>query len=445
MTLFEQVRTAGVVGAGGAGFPTHVKLQGQAEYVLLNGAECEPLLRVDQQLMARYPTEILTALNAVRESVGAYRAIIGIKQKHTQVIATLTQSLSDLHLDHAIEIAPLADIYPAGDEQVLVYELTGRVVPEMGLPLHVGCVVMNPETLLNVYHATHATPVTQTYVTLAGDIPNPQTIQAPVGTPIQDLLMLSGVKDLSGYAVIDGGPMMGPVMADFDGHLTKAQKGFIILRKDNHLIKRKSATPQQCYRINRSTCEQCRLCTDLCPRFLLGHDINPHKTMRLINYGIDNNLLKAQTQLCCGCNLCELFSCPIELYPRGANSHFKAQLAQTGTRYQPQASEPVPRTNRTQQLLPSKRLVARLGLTAFDQPAPLTTLGIVPKQVRIMTRQHVGAPAVPTVAVGSNVSVGQCIGEIPTDSLGAAIHASIAGIVTAVTPDYIDIHATKGD
>ena len=126
MDVLNQVRDAGVIGAGGAGFPTHAKLNATAEYILLNGAECEPLLRVDQQLMALYPDAIITGFAAAGHQVRAKQAIIGIKGKHKDVIEILKQRIEALGFSPYVQIHILPDVYPAGDEQVLVYELTGR-------------------------------------------------------------------------------------------------------------------------------------------------------------------------------------------------------------------------------------------------------------------------------------------------------------------------------
>lgn len=439
MNLLEMVRDAGIVGAGGAGFPTHVKLQGKAEYILLNGAECEPLLRVDQQLMELFPDAVIKGFEAAGRVVGAEKAIIGIKEKHGKVISILKDRIQELKVADFVEVKELPDIYPAGDEQVLVYELTGRVVPEAGIPIHVGCVVVNSETALNIYNAMNGQPVTQKYITVTGDVPKALTVKVPVGTPILDVLKLSGIEDFENYAVIDGGPMMGPVMDRLDGYVTKKNKGFVILKKEHNLIKRKSTTLEQAKRVNKSACEQCRMCTDLCPRYLLGHDMQPHKMMNALNYNLDNVEGQKTAQLCCQCNLCELFACPAGLYPKFANSYFKEKLMAQNLRYQPTKSEFTSRKPREYRMLPSKRLIARLGLNSFDRPAPMTEVSINPEAVWISTRQHVGAPAVPMVSVGKHVQAGQQIGAIPDGSLGASIHTSISGTVAEAGKDFIVI------
>lgn len=132
MDLIQQVKDAGIIGAGGAGFPTYAKLGSAAEYMLMNAAECEPLLRVDQQVLAVYTDRILAGFEAAAQAVQAEHAIIGIKKKHSQVITLLRKRIGELH--KKIEVFELADFYPAGDEQILVYEVTGRIVPEGGNP-----------------------------------------------------------------------------------------------------------------------------------------------------------------------------------------------------------------------------------------------------------------------------------------------------------------------
>lgn len=439
MSLLEMVKDAGIVGAGGAGFPTHAKLTAKAEYILLNGAECEPLLRVDQQLMEIFPDEIIKGFEAAGKQIGANKALIGVKVKHKEVISILRERIEALKVGDFVEVRELADVYPAGDEQVLVYELTGRVVPEAGIPIQVGCVVINSETALNIYKATLGQPVTEKYITVAGDIPNRMTVKVPVGTPILDVLKLSGIENFDDYSVIDGGPMMGPVMSNINGFVTKKTKGFVILKKDHYLIRKKSVNKDQARRINKASCEQCRMCTDMCPRFLLGHDMQPHKIMRVVNYSLQGMQDQEMGYLCCQCNLCELFSCPAGLFPKAANMAVKQELMDKNIRFQCNDRKLEARKNRGDRLLPSKRLVIRLGLKGFDKPAPLSEATVIPEMVQIGTSQHVGAPAAPVVSVGDQVQIGQLIGKIPEGSLGATIHASIAGTVVEVNDTFIGI------
>ncbi len=439
MELLESIKNAGIIGAGGAGFPTHVKLAAKADYILLNGAECEPLLRVDQQLMELYPDEVIRGFEMAGHLVNADQAIIGIKGKHKDVIDILKMRIEELGISDYMKIGILPDMYPAGDEQVLVYETTGRIVPEGGIPINVGCVVCNVETALNIYKAANGRSVTEKYITLAGDIPNHITVKVPVGTPITDVLKLSGIEDFDNYAIIDGGPMMGPLLADLDGYITKKNKGFIILRKDHPLIVKKSCTMDAARRVNRAACEQCRMCTDLCPRYLLGHDMQPHKLMRISGYHTEDVGGKTNALLCCQCNLCEYFSCPAGLHPRLNNLRFRNEVTEKKLRYEPKTETYKTRTAREYRKVPSKRLIARLGLTSFDCKAPMTDMDLQVTTVHIALGQCVGAPCEPVVSIGDHVKVGQIIGKIPDGKLGAPVHASIDGKVLSITDRYIEI------
>ncbi len=439
MSLLDKIKSAGVVGAGGAGFPTHVKLASKADYILMNAAECEPLLRVDQQIMDVYCDDIIHGFEMAGRLVEAKKAIIGIKYKHKQVIQKLRQRISELNLDDYISVNELKDVYPAGDEQVLVYELTGRVVPEMGIPLNVGCVVVNSETCLNIYNSMNDVAVTDSYVTIAGDIDNPCTLKVPVGTPLRKLFELANISNIEDYGIIDGGPMMGPLLSNLESSVTKKSKGYILLKKEHSLIKNKGVDQAQAKKLNRGSCEQCRMCTDLCPRYLLGHNLQPHKMVRTQAYNIDDLTGQQTAQLCVQCNLCELFSCPIGIKPMHANNYFRAKLLNEGIKYSASKEVFEVRNNRDFRLVPTKRLIARLGLYKYDRPAPLLDKDIDISQVKIATRQHVGAPAKPIVSVGDNVVKGQLIGIIQENSLGANIHSSINGVVVDVNDNYITI------
>jgi Na+-translocating ferredoxin:NAD+ oxidoreductase RnfC subunit len=437
MDLLNIIKDAGIIGAGGAGFPTHVKLTSKAEYILLNGAECEPLLRVDQLLLEQFPDQIIRGLAAAGRYIEARKAILGIKGKHKAVIALMRERIASLQLSHYMEVMELRDIYPAGDEQVLVHELTQRIVPEVSIPLKVGCVVINAETALNIANAMNGNPVTETYITIAGDIPKPMTVKVPVGVAIRDVLRQSGVENIDDYAVIDGGPMMGFLMKNVDGYVTKKNKGYVLLKKNHFLIRKKSVSLDQARVIGKTACEQCRMCTDLCPRYLLGHNMQPHRVMRALSYNLGDVKEQQIAQLCCECNACELFSCPANLHPKAVNMLYKQKLAEQGIKYQPTQLEFQPRQAREYRLIPTKRLISRIGLTAFDRPAPMTLVDFRPETIRIALRQHIGVPAVPVVAIGEQVKAGQLIGKIPDNSLGADVHASFAGTVMENTNDSI--------
>ena len=167
MTI-EEIAKNGIVGAGGAGFPTHVKLQSKPDYLILNAAECEPLLHKDEALLKNYLNKIFAGLRIAIELTGAIQAIIGIKEKHHTIIESLRNKLTE-----NMNLALIGDFYPAGDEVTLVYLTTGRVIQPGTLPITVGCLVHNVETIYNI---ALNKPVIEKYISIAGAVENPVTI-----------------------------------------------------------------------------------------------------------------------------------------------------------------------------------------------------------------------------------------------------------------------------
>lgn len=436
--LVELTKNAGIVGAGGAGFPTHVKLDTKAEYVIVNGAECEPLLRVDQQLLAVYSEEIVSALDMVVNEVEAKKGIIAIKKKHHDAIEKLTNNIKAYK---NIEIFLLDDFYPAGDEQVTVYEVLKRIVPEGGIPIEVGTIVLNAETLLNLYFAQSERPVMEKYVTVTGAVRKPVTLKVPIGISFEALIEASGGATVSEFAIINGGPMMGKILGENQGFVKKNTKGFILLPKEHPLIQAKNKKINTMMRESSIACCQCSLCTDVCPRNLLSHRIHPHKLMRIASYNslCDRESSIQEAFLCCECGLCEQ-ACVMGLQPWKMNQFLKSKLAAAGIKnpYHGQPEKPFP--FREYRKFPVKRLIQRLGLEQYNVNAPLDeSIRLEPGVVMIELRQHIGAAAEPIVTEKDKVIAGQMIGKIPEGKMGVNIHASINGVVASVTQDAITI------
>jgi len=440
-SLVELIRNAGIVGAGGAGFPTHVKLDTKAEYVIVNGAECEPLLRVDQQLLARYSSEILFALDRVTKHVGAKKGILALKKKYHDAIENLSRTIGEYK---NLELFLLDDFYPAGDEQVTVYEVLKRIVPEGGIPIEVGTVVLNAETLLNIYHSLQEMPVVEKYVTVAGAVRNPVTLKVPIGSSFEALIEAAGGATVKDYEIINGGPMMGKLQ-DGGGIVRKNTKGFIVLPKDHYLIQAKNKSIDRMIRESRIACCQCSLCTEVCPRNLLSHRIHPHKLMRVTGYNgvYDNSGSVQEAFLCCECGLCEQ-ACIMGLQPWKLNQVLKGRLAAAGVKnpYHSRPEEPSP--YREYRKFPVKRLIQRLDLQEYNVSAPLVdSVQLNQTEVRIDLKQHIGAAAEAVAELNDKVVKGQVIGRIPDGKMGVQIHASIDGVVTSVTKDTIVISADK--
>jgi Na+-translocating ferredoxin:NAD+ oxidoreductase RnfC subunit len=434
--LLEAVKSAGIVGAGGAGFPTHVKLNARAEYIVVNGAECEPLLRVDQQLMALKTKEILEALNRIVKETGAKKGIMALKGKYKRALESLDKHISEYG---NLEIFKLGNFYPAGDEQVTVYEVLKRIVPEGGIPLGVDVIVINVETLLNVYNALNGGAVTEKYLTITGAVKNPITVKVPIGITIAQAIELAGGPLVKEFKVIDGGPMMGKIIDDIEGPVTKTTKGLILLPSDHPLLRSKDKSIESMLKEARTACCHCSLCTEVCPRNLLGHKLYPHKIMRTAGYGstCDINTSITEAFLCCECRLCEQ-ACIMGLQPWKLNSLLKSQMGQRGIKNDNNRKPIEANPFREYRKFPVKKLVARLGLEKYDVEAPLKEeITREFKTIKLNRRQHIGAGSELIVKVGDRVTKGQIILEAPENKLGANIHSSVDGRIEEIHDDYI--------
>ena len=432
MDVKEMVMNAGILGAGGAGFPTHVKINCQAGTVIVNGAECEPLLRVDQQVMELYAAEVVEGLRLVMEQTGAKEGVIALKKHYEGAVKALGAAIEPFG---QLRLHLLREYYPAGDEQQIVYEVTGRVVPTGGLPLDVGAVVCNASTLLNVADAAAGKKVVEKYVTVGGAVRTPRTFKVPVGISCRELLEAAGgTAEPCRYII--GGPCMGRVVDDPDVPVTKTTGGFLAFPVDHPLWKLREETLNM--QLIRSVCCQCSMCTQMCPRNALGLNVQPHKAMRTIAQGTD--LLGDANGVfsCCNCGVCTYYACNFGLKPSQAMQQMKAMLAQKGVKPR---KEVYTRADRSidDKKLPVKRLIARMGLDRYDVDAPLSEKLLPTGQVRIMLRMGVGAPSVPVVGVGDKVRKNTLIADIAPGKLGVKMHASISGTVTAVTDSYIEI------
>lgn len=437
MSLSQTLRRMGVVGAGGAGFPAEVKASSQAEYLLANGAECEPLLHKDFELMRHFAPGIVSGMKRMMQSTGAQQGRFAIKEKNTEAVEAIRPEADKAGID----LTYLGDFYPSGDEYEIVYAATGRLIPAGGIPLQVGCVVNNVETLYNVEQAAAGVPVTRKFVSICGAVRRPVSFWAPVGTSFGDLLDVAGGPATDDFGIFVSGIMMGQLSFDLDAPATKTTCGLIVLPREHNLVRRRGQPIEAMERIGRSACDQCSYCTEFCPRYLLGYDVQPHKVMRSLGFtlaGRDNwNQL---AELCCSCGLCTLYACPEDLFPREACDEGKKDLRAKGIKYiqaQPVKVHPMKEYRR----VPQSMLRKRLQIEPYDVPTPFVTTGPEPARVRLLLKQHAGKPAAAVVGEGGRVKRGETVARMKDGDLGADIHASIDGKISRITGDFIEIEA----
>jgi len=434
--IVESVRQSGVVGAGGGGFPTHVKLSARAEVVILNAAECEPLLHKDEELMRVHAEGVVSGLQSAMEAVSAQRGIIGIKGKHVEIIEALRG-----RLPRNIDLVELRDSYPSGDEFILVYDALGRIVPPGGLPMHVGAVVINVETALNIEGACSGRGVIEKFLTVGGAVVRPSTFKVPIGISYGELIEAAGGATVDDPAVLVGGAMMGKLSQDLSEPATKTCTGLIVLSREHPLIQRRLWSEKQIRQIGRSACDQCSYCTELCPRYLLGHPIEPHKAMRSLGFSLAGENLIVGTLFCCECNLCTLYACPEDLDPSNVCVLSKGRLARDGVKW----PDPPTDARRAENVMPFRRvpvkkLTRRIGLWEYRDEGPLRDdVTFLPREVVLPLKQHAGVAAQAVVEEGQKVGKGDLVGKMPEGKLGANVHASIEGVVESVDQEKVVI------
>ncbi|MBF0105977.1 MAG: SLBB domain-containing protein [Deltaproteobacteria bacterium] len=435
--IAKLVFEAGVVGAGGGGFPAHVKLQARVDTVLANGSECEPLLVSDKTLMKYQAADVVAGLKVAMRATGAAKGVIAVKGVYRDVVASLKDAMKD---EPAMTLHELQNYYPAGDEFLTVYDVTGRIIPEGGIPLNVGVVVSNVLTLCQMAHAMSGKPVTERLVTVAGEVNNPCVVSVPIGTTVKDLLAMAGSVTTDDAVVIEGGLMMGGVIEDLDQGIAKTTSGLIVVPRESFIVRAKTVSLSQMIKLSKAACCQCFRCTDLCPRNLLGHELYPHMTMRTIDYNISEPAHHVTAAfLCSQCGVCELIACDFMLLsPKKIYAAYKKELISKGVKN------------------PHHKVPERVGSAYEDRKVAIDvltkklSLGRYKKEaaylgfretgsVRVPITRHVGAGAVPVVKTGARVQKGDVIAVCPEGSLGANYHASMTGVIGEVTQTYIGI------
>jgi Na+-translocating ferredoxin:NAD+ oxidoreductase RnfC subunit len=451
--IISAVRDSGVVGAGGAGFPTHVKLSNRVDTIIANGAECEPIIESDKYLMQTSAPDIVHGLELAMEQAGAEKGVVAVKEKNTDAITALKHAIAG---NTRIELGTLGNYYPAGDEIVLIRQITGRVVPPGKLPFTAGVTVCNVATLKNISGSVDGKSVNSRIVTVGGAVANPVTVEVPVGTVIDDLINFAGGATSAEYEVVAGGPVMGPIVSA-DDSVTKTIGGVIVLPADHTLIKLK-CEPVRVTKLRAKMCCTCQECTILCPRNALGHPISPAKMMtyswhideiirRIEHHELDSftEQMIVEALLCCQCGLCEQYACIFGLAPNKVYALVRDAIGRSGLQIDFSEKPAHEGEMFNYRKLSTMALARKLDLERYIVHTEFKPSGsLMPKTVRIPLLQHIGVPAVPVVNAGDMVKTGDTIGEIPDGKLGARVHASIDGRVGNVTETYIEISAGNG-
>lgn len=293
--IIEKVKNAGVVGMGGAGFPTHVKLSpkepDKIEYIIVNGAECEPYLTSDYRRMLENPEELIGGLKIILQLFDNAKGIIGIEDNKPDCIEKLTQLTSG---ESRIEVCPLKTKYPQGGERQLIFAATGRAINSKMLPADAGCIVDNVETIIAIYNAVkNGLPVMKRISTVTGDaVKNPSNFLYSIGTSYQELIDAAGGFKSQPEKIISGGPMMGFAMFDLNVPVTKTSSSILALTRDEVAENEPTA------------CIRCGRCVQACPGNLV-----PQKMAQAAMHNDYDTFVKLNGMECYECGSCT-YVCP---------------------------------------------------------------------------------------------------------------------------------------
>ena len=422
----ELMKEAGIVGAGGAGFPSYAKLADGADILVVNGAECEPLLYTDYILLQKEMPMVLEGIKAVQEYANIPCALLCVKE-HTAKRLRLKDGTK---LGERIILKTLPDVSPMGDEISLIYQATGRVVKPGNLPITSGVIVLNVETLYNTAQmAKNNQPLTEKYLTIAGNIPEAIVVKVPIGIEVSALFEQNSIIVPEGHVVIDGGPSMGKIIDHENAVVTKTTKGLLILPEEIEAVMTKFIDGDKSIARAETACCQCTRCTDMCPRALLGYPLEPHKMVRTAKSAVTiMPEMVISATLCCGCGICESLACSQGISPKAVINEYKALLAKNKMRYVAKDDVEVAE-EREYRMVPSERWASNLGVAKYDKVAKYVGRQMHYEKAEIYFRQHIGAPSVACVENGAIVQKGEKIAEA-AEGLSLPQYASIDGRVT---------------
>ena len=437
--LKQLLKDNGVVGAGGAGFPSYSKLAEGASILLVNAVECEPLLYTSYTLLQNRIRDIVIGMRAVMEYAKIPVGLIAVKGYRAEKLGYKDGQ----ELAEGVRIKYVPNVYPMGDEINLIYTATGRLVSPGQLPITRGVIVYNTETMHNIgLVAQFRQPVTKTYLTLSGDVPEAFCVKVPLGMRIIEVLETLKVTVPDTHVVIDGGPSMGTIVNPYVDVVKKPTSGLLILPKTIPAVRNKLRTMEENFRMAASVCCQCTRCTDMCPRHLLGYPLEPHKMVRstLSAAQADPELIKTAT-LCCGCDICGTLACCQDISPMQIIKQYKGILAKNKMRYVAGPDEEFSTSpERDYRMVSAGKWKEVLGVAKYDKfPPTYIDEKLKAKEVEVPMVQHIGAPAIPCVKVGDFVNENDKIAEA-AEGLSVPHFAPITGKVTYVDNFKIVIH-----
>jgi len=426
--------------------------------VIVSALKDNPLSFAEEYLLQREWPKIIDGLKLLMVNHHAEKGIIAVSKSDRPVIADLKHCVEDCD---NIDLFFVDNFYPAADQAILIYEITGQLFSRATPAALSGSLVYELRTVINICEAvTEKTPVTRRLLTCTGEVALPSLVLGHLGVSFREVIELCGGATIDEYVILSGAPARGAITTDIDTPVTRSTTTITVLPADHELVKERFQTIGAQIKKSKSVCNQCSFCTELCPVYLLGGKLYPHLIMRQIAYGLaepEEVILGAL--LCSECGICEVFACPHKLSPRAVNREIKERLKQeaepeclldgqiNGNKGDDRISDQTdgqisgklqPHSNRDYRKVSFERLADLFSVGPYAEPPKMELLETSPGQVELLFQEMSAAGVLPRVKPGEEIAQGSLVAEtkMPT---GGGLHTSISGKVTFLNKERVII------
>ena len=442
MNFVETIRAAGVACDNGS-FPVVLEPEDAVDWLICSAVSAEPLAESESCLSAMQPERVVAAISAIAEMVGAKKSVIAVRSDDAPAAQALAQAIATSHAP--VELFRTDAYYPANDIPVLVHRITGRLIAERGIPADVGCAVCGVQQALDILAALEGTHVTDRYITVTGAVKRQLLLKAPIGSRIAACAAEAGPLPADACLIV-GGPMRGKLLTAPSAIeatvVSKTTESIIVLPRDHPLIARGKQPLETILRRVKSSCGNCRLCTDFCPRYGLGHSMRPNRIMqnhRRGDKGLGNDEFSeafGDAVNCCGCGVCDVV-CPVNLQPRRVNAFYRGGIVKRGILV-PRERQPEVRQTPGIRGIETDRLTALLGLSEYAGSHSFDLRELSADEVSIAFARKPGRNMYLIRSAGDHVEKGELLAS---DGIDFSIHASIGGTIVKIDASGAQIKA----
>lgn len=442
MNFVETIRAAGVACENG-NFPVVLEPEDAVEFLICNAVSAEPLVESASCLSAMQPERVVAALAAIAARVGAKRTVIAVRSDDGPAVQALAKAIAVSHAP--VELFETDPYYPANDELVLIQRITGRIVAERGIPADAGCAVTGVQQALDILSALEGAPVTDRYITVTGAVKRQLLLKVPIGSRLSACAAEAGPIPADGCLLV-GGPMRGKLLtspaAVNAAVVSRSTENLIVLPRDHPLVVRGKQSLETIFARAVSTCGQCRLCTENCPRYGLGHTIRPDRIIQNLKRGekgLDPDEFSedfGDAVNCCFCGVCDAV-CPVGLQPRRINAYFRGGIVKRDILV-PRERQPELRQTPGIRGIETGRLTQMLGLGDYGGSHSYTYRELSSDEASIAFARKPGRNMVLHHSPGDHVEKGELLAS---DGIDFCIHASIGGTLVKIDANGAQIKA----